>query len=102
MSFSSDLVRGFKETLSAVGTAITFNGVTKQCVTGAIELERIPELSGDLPNYGTQATMLTSDFTALGCAVRSRVTVAGVRMIILKIDKDPVDPLTDFVLINEK
>lgn len=100
----NQVAAAFTQTLAVCGQDITFNNTTKKqaVITGSIELARVPELAGDLPTYGTQATMLSTDLKSLGIDIRSRVTIAGIRMIVMKLDKDPVDPMTDFILVNEK
>src|SRR5947199_4091953 len=99
--YSDQVLAAFVETLDLVGIDITFNGTTKKksVVTGPIEFSRDQQLAGDLPKFGTTATMRSTDFAALGLDVRSEVTIAGAVMVVIKVDKDPADPLTDFVLI---
>lgn len=102
--YYDNVKRAFKETLEALGDkcpTITFNGITKKCITGPIERKRDAEVSGYLPKVMTQADILDDDFKALrGIGDRSTVTIDKTAMRIMAIDSEPSDPIVHLVVIS--
>lgn len=79
MSLVDESAEAFAELLAVMPSTITFNGVTRPCVSQSLNLKRAQALQGYEPGKTQEVTMLVSDFEDFeGIQDRvSKVSVAG-------------------------
>ncbi len=82
------------------GHDLTFNGVTKKCIAGAIDRTREQMVVQSLVQYGTPAELLNEEFAAFGAIVENKTegTVSGLAVVVVGIQTDDADPVTHLVL----
>lgn len=92
--------RGFQHLLERVGVPIVCNGVTKKCVTGAIERARYTRPNVVLEGANSVADMFREDFEAFpNFKINNTVvTISGTDFNVLTVDGDDADPCVHLVL----
>jgi len=92
--------RGFQHLLDRVGVPIECNGVTKKCVTGAIERARYTRQNIVQENADSIADMFREDFESFTNFKinESIVKISGTDFNVLTVDGDDTDPCVHLVL----
>ena len=103
MSAFSDLQAACQEQVDLVGVPIIYRGITKKCITGAIERKRKQEVVAMLGEAATKVDMMAADFDAfIGIkANSSNVTIDSIVFTVMTIERDPADPMVHFLVVAD-